>query len=405
MKRPTAFLLCLCLAAALLSGCGGSAIGHYQGPEETAAAPEATEAPAADADAAPEGEDAAPETGLGFAAYAPDAVVARYNGSPVSWMEYFYWLDYNVGYLDYLAAMGALTYSDGWDGHDASSQYTDGEAVQQIAWTSLAEYRAAEELAAAEGVTVDEEAVRAYYEQSADSDGDGACSEEEAADFEAYLAGMNTDRAFFDDMTRRGMLSDALFEALYGADAADYPDDYAVEFADDQGIMAAKHILLLTTDMATGEALDEDVIAEKEQTAQDLYDQLAAVQDDPEALEALFDQLMEEHSEDTGLAANPDGYVFTEGVMVTAFEDAVRALEEYGLSEPVLSDYGYHIILRIPVDPDGTVMDPTGQGLTVRRSAAQADFSGRITAAMDAAQVEWEDGFQDLDMTAIFGER
>ena len=380
MKRTAAFLLALCLTGAMLAGCGA---GNADSAEPTAE----------------------PEEALGFAAFAPDAVVASYNGRDVSWREYFYWLNYNVDYADYLAAMGAFTYTDGWDSSDINEQYTNGQLVQQAAWDALAQYRAVEDLAAQEDVTVDEAEVQAYYEQNVDTDGDGECSEQEIADFEEYLAQVNADRAFYDDMTRRGMLSDALFETLYGANAADYPDDYAVEYANDQGIMAAKHILLLTMDMASGEALDEDVIAEKEQTAGELYEQLAAVEDDPEALEALFDQLMQEHSEDTGLATAPDGYVFTEGVMVTAFEDAVMSLEEYGLSEPVLSDYGYHIILRIPVDPDGVVMDPTGQGLTVRLNAAQADFSGRITAAVDAAEVVWEDGFQDLDMAAIFGER
>lgn len=395
MRRSAALFLCLCLMAALLCGCGNG-IGQYQGPEEQDAADTAQAEPTA-----------TPDPGLGFAAYAPDTVVATYNGSPVTWTEYYYWLNYNVGYVDYLAMMGLFTFSDSWDGRDINEEYTDGQLVQQTAWDTLAQYRAVETLAAEQELTVDEAEVQAYFEQSADAngDGDGVCTQEEADAFEQYLAETDTDRAFYDDMTRRGLLSDALFTALYGADASGCSDELAAAYAQDQGIMAAKHILLLTKDMATDQALDEDVIAEKKQTADELYAQLAQVEDDPEALEELFDQLMQEHSEDTGLASNPDGYVFGEGVMVTAFEDTVKGLPEYGLSQPVQSDYGYHIILRLPVDPDTVVLDSAGQGLTARQGAAQADFTDRVLASAEAAEVVWEDGFDALDMAAIFGQR
>ena len=57
---------------------------------------------------------------------------------------------------------------------------------------------------------------------------------------------------------------------------------------------------------------------------------------------------MNENSEDTGLETNPDGYVFTDGTMVSEFEDAVKGLKpgEY-TKELVESSYGYHIIKRL----------------------------------------------------------
>ena len=63
---------------------------------------------------------------------------------------------------------------------------------------------------------------------------------------------------------------------------------------DEQGIYRAKHILLLTVDMDTREPLDEETIAKKKETAAQLLDQLRAAEDPI----ALFDQLMNEHSED-----------------------------------------------------------------------------------------------------------
>ena len=102
-------------------------------------------------------------------------------------------------------------------------------------------------------------------------------------------------------------------------------------------------------DGTTGYApLDDETIAQKKAKADELLQQLRA-SDDPIA---LFDELMNENSEDTGLAANPDGYTTSKGAMVPEFEQAALALKEGEISDVVESDYGYHIILRLPLDLD-----------------------------------------------------
>lgn len=62
-----------------------------------------------------------------------------------------------------------------------------------------------------------------------------------------------------------------------------------------------------------------------------------------------FDALMKEYSKDPGSESNPDGYVFTEGEMVTEFYDCTAGLDEnaIGMCE---STYGYHIIKRLPLE-------------------------------------------------------
>lgn len=67
-----------------------------------------------------------------------------------------------------------------------------------------------------------------------------------------------------------------------------------------------------------------------------------------------FDKLIKEYGEDPGMTANPDGYVFTKGEMVKEFEDASYALKENAISKPVETQFGYHIIKRLPL-PDLTV--------------------------------------------------
>ena len=437
MRKLLAVLLCLGVMLSLLAGCGGSGIDQYE--EEPAEDAETTEAPAEDAEDADDTEDAeateapdedaeateapaedteddaeptaeptpTPDPGLGYAAYEPDQVVATYDGDDVTWREYYYSLNYYAGYMSYLRAMGAPF--TGWDGNDLSADQTNAELVRTSAQQDMFLYRSLEALAAEEGVELDEDdqaAVLADFEQSADSygDGDGTCTDDEAAAYEEYLEEQFIDRALFDRMSGINILSEKLFSSLYGENGADYSDEDTLAFAESEGVLACKHILLMTVDAATGEALEDEQIQEKKAKADELYEQLAAVQDDPEKLENLFDELMNENSEDTGLATNPDGYQFVPGVMVPVFETTTQSLEEYGLSEPVQSDYGYHIILRLPVDPDGSFTAAGGSSAPLRITAANEAFFEKLQSVTDKADIVWQDDFETVDIGEIFGE-
>ncbi len=90
------------------------------------------------------------------------------------------------------------------------------------------------------------------------------------------------------------------------------------------------HILLGT---------DERSVPEAEMLARTLRAQLA---EDPSA----FDALVMEYSDDPAKAVNAGRYpAMSSGQMVVSFERAAFALEEGGhISQPVKTDYGYHII-------------------------------------------------------------
>lgn len=111
----------------------------------------------------------------------------------------------------------------------------------------------------------------------------------------------------------------------------------------EQKVYRVKHILLKTVDDSK-QPLAEDVIAQKKTQAEDLLSQLQGAEDLP----AKFDELMMAHSEDNP-QNNPDGYLAKSGDMVAPFEEASLALEEGGLSGIVESEFGYHIILRLPL--------------------------------------------------------
>ena len=419
IKKMIALLLCLFMVAAL-AGCG-SQIDKYEEPqtdaEPTAEAEEAADGDAEDAEEAEgaeaEDEDAedaeqTPDPGLGYAAFAPDEVVATFNGQDVTWQEYYYWLSYYADYAQYMAALSGTSMS-GWDEHELDPEYTNAEAIYLSAQDSVFQYHAAETLAQELDVTLteeDEAEVLEIFEMSADGyygDGDGECTEEEAAAYEEYLEEQFISRELFDYMSRVGILAEKSFAELYGEDAEKYSDEDTLAFAEDAELLAAKHILLLTVDMATGEALSDEEIEEKTALVEQLHEELAALEGDPEALAARFDELMNEYSEDSGLEANPNGYLFAPGVMVTEFTDTTAALEEYGLSEPVESSYGYHIIMRIPIDPDGTALFADGSDYPLRYAAANEAFYAMMDQAMLDAEVVWNGDFETPDMTAIFG--
>ena len=80
------------------------------------------------------------------------------------------------------------------------------------------------------------------------------------------------------------------------------------------------------------------ILVDDEATAEVVLAKIAAGED--------FDALVAEYGKDPGMERNKDGYVFTYGEMVKPFEEAAFALEEGGVSRPVKSDFGYHIIKR-----------------------------------------------------------
>lgn len=111
----------------------------------------------------------------------------------------------------------------------------------------------------------------------------------------------------------------------------------------------AKHILVCFPEEGEGEdgAITD---AQKEETLKKANDVLALVESGED-----FDALIAEYGEDPGAQTYPGGYYFTTGMMVAPFEEAAFALEEGQTSGLVETNYGYHIIKRLPLDDDAIV--------------------------------------------------
>lgn len=106
---------------------------------------------------------------------------------------------------------------------------------------------------------------------------------------------------------------------------------------------SVKHVLITTIDNTTV----QDPSATPDPNAVDDATGLATAQSVAEQAKsgADFDQLVEDYNKDPG--ATSAGYTFKKGEMVEPFENAAFALKLDEVSDPVKTEYGYHVIKRI----------------------------------------------------------
>lgn len=337
-----AFALTLTLALASLSGCGQ---------KDTTGAPGSGSGSSAGNGSTSSGDSSAAELidlskvsdpYIAAAGISGDTVVAKVGETEISAAELLYWLNRNTEV--YLSQFGGQLTELPWDA-PAAGGGTLGEQMKDGALEAAVYYRTLNILAAQEGLVPD-----AKIAASVDQEfGDMASQLGDEEKVVHMLWAQMLSREMLIYLNETSDLSTQLRELYFGENSAGYPTDAEVQaYLDEEGIYRAKHILLLTMDMDTREPLDDQTIAQKKATASELLAQLRAAEDPI----ALFDELMNEYSEDSGLAANPDGYVAAKGQMVAPFEEGALALKNGEISEVVESEYGYHIILRLPIDPE-----------------------------------------------------
>ena len=335
-----------------------------------------------------------------YALHDPAEVVMIVDGKDVTWGEYFSWLYMSAMQTEqYFVAMAnygvPLKWSDpvGEDGSTyADAAITGGENTLRQLMTILG-------YAESQGVEASQETLDAVQAQR-DSDKLATVGEEGTEeDFAQFLHSLYRSEEAYQRATMANYLNLQHYTDTYGANGEKVSDDQALGYLEENGYLYANHILLTTMDLQTGEALEEAAVAEKEAQAQALAEELQAIQD-PEQLVKRFLELKEEYDEDTGKTAYPDGYVFLPGEMVAEFEEGVKALADYGVSQPVKTSYGYHVILRLPLTADTVVSyDSTGAAVTGRSLFASFDYAAGLDAYLENLSVEYADDFQAPDLS------
>ena len=348
MKRFGALALCAALSLSLLAGCkSGDPTGSSsdRSSSSSSGSSSQTEEPTLDL-------TGVTDPYLATAGVAGDTVVAQAGGVDITAAQ---WLQWAASYADQYAQYFGSDLP--WDQDDGSGTMED--AIKEAALQMAQLYALLPGEAAREGVAVDDSQL-AEDEASLDKMAEDLGGDEMA---QHYLWQIPLTRQSYLDMRLSAMASGAIQEARYGENGAQRPTDAQVlAYATDELGIAyrVKHILLTTVDTSkpltdedgkyTGEyePLDEATVAEKRKLAEDILAQLEGSSDPV----ALFDDLMHQYSEDTGLSSNPDGYDAQEGQMVEPFEKASLALKEGEFSGIVESAFGYHIILRLPIIAD-----------------------------------------------------
>ncbi len=313
---------------------------------------------------------------------APGETVVSVDGNGASAELLTYQIGENCAYID--SMLRAYT----GEGLDLGAALPDGtiarEYVREEALAMLKQQLVLENLCARYGVALpaeDEAEIAAqraaYIEQYGGEEGYRA---------ELYKLG------FGDEAFQRLLRAGYLYQALYAAYTTPGSELYATDdvlraYAAGAGWITADHILLMTIDQQTREPLPAATVAEKRALAEDL---LWRLRDSAEPV-ALFDELADEYGEDPGRQANPQGYTFTRGTMVEAFDSAARALAENEYSDLVESEYGFHIILRRPLDVAKAVE-------AVRPEYFEAFFLGEL----ERAELECSPLVERFDVDAIY---
>lgn len=162
--------------------------------------------------------------------------------------------------------------------------------------------------------------------------------------YKKFLKEKNLTDEYIDRLVSVGFYAQELEKKL---DEKEYTDEEKQEYFKEH-YRRAKHILLSTKDMTTNEELPEDKQAEAKTKAEELLSRAQNGED--------FDALVSEFSEDPGSKSNPDGYVFTDNEMVAQFQDGVDSIG-FGEFTLVKSDFGYHVIQRLPLDDNPEFFD------------------------------------------------
>ena len=362
-----AFVLAMILS---LAACSGKDAEDAPAPTES---PTVTESPESSAQSVLpsdfEPDPAVEDLYLATADIPGDFELMTVNGQPVSARMYLYWLAYSISEMEsYMYAYYGMALD--WSEESGLGEYLMSDALNAALMYTL----------------VPEKAKELGYDLTAD----------QIAEFESYTAetivAMGGEEEFNESLRMLGLDRDTYlainrspyyYQQVLNGMFADRPTDEDVKtYIEEKDILSAKHILLLTMDMSTRQPLADDVIAQKKATAEDILKQLQESSD----LAADFDALMNQYSEDSGLATNPDGYVFTAGEMVSEFENGTRALEYGQISGLVESPYGYHIILR--QDPDTP---------SLREDCLTTLASSQINSWITEANVVLSDEYMNLD--------
>lgn len=335
--------------------------------------------------------------------------VMTVNGTSVSFDEYMGGLNQAVSELEDLYQSYSGTSVD-WDG-----KFLFDDTVTNLEWClkragqQVARYRVVEQKAKEMGVTLTDEQTTAIDDQIQNIKDQYVTSDDNAdTQLQAFFASYGYTEDSYRERCRLNYLYSDLFTEIYGEQGSKLSDDKVQAYAKENDYITSAHILLLTSETvtdadgkSTSKELSDEQKAEKKAKAEELCAELKAITDDTERW-TRFKELMNEYSEDTGLPQFPEGYCFTKGSMVTEYDDASRALKEYEVSDVVESQFGYHVIMRLPTKGTDLVSYRNGYTQSVvplTYLAAPVEFDADIADWASSADIKYTKLYDSIDFS------
>lgn len=362
-KRLTALLLSGAMALSLFA-CGITASPTSGDPSSAPSAGDASPDP--DPSASPQIVADLTKAPLEFAAgVSPQDVLLTVNGEEVPADLVLYWLNYACYYFMYSYGIYGMS----------MAEYGD-QLIEDAVSICLSEVLLRQKAAQLGCLPTDAQTQQAQAEMEGDPD---------------TLKLFRESYGLTDQSIQYLYLANAYYDNMLAAVTHEPSQEELEDYLDSSKIYRVKHILLKTVD-DDRKPLPDDEIAAKKARAEELLSQLQGVSAD--GLEAKFDELMMANSEDNP-QNNPDGYTAGPSMtMVEPFETASMALEEGGLSGIVETEFGYHIILRLPI-PEETLAEHRN-GFRASSLQAQAE------QWQQEAQVVRADALDQLDAADFY---
>lgn len=335
--------------------------------------------------------------------------VMTVDGVDVSFDEYMYYLNTAASTLInyYQASTGAGVDWDGvciYDKTRTNAEWCINEALYNAAQgcVIMSKGKSMNALPTDEQLKSLEDnisTIRKNYEESDDPD----------AAFADALNGQGFTLESFKAVNKINFTLSNIFTSLYGENGEKLSEEKLQTYIEENGYMTSAHILFRTKEdvkgengQTTQEELSDSAKAEKKAQAEKLCKELKAIKDDTQRKEKFF-EYMKEYSEDPGKESFPNGYCFTEGTMVEEYTDTTRELKNYEVSDVVESDFGYHIIMRLPtVSSD---VDTANQyGYTLGQMASSYDFDEEMKNWDVTDKAKFNSGYKSFDFTQFFGD-
>jgi len=241
-------------------------------------------------------------------------------------------------------------------------------------------------------------------------------SEQELAEFrvdiEEYLEDGGGREAVEETLRESGFYSFDVFESfmlteysigllansLYGEEGSLFPDESVAEYIanNDLDLLMAMHIIRLKTSDT-----DETPRTEIEEIYSRLTDHLGS----DNFIDFFRDEMLAHSQDDGGLRTFPDGYLFLFDAMVSEFSEATVALRIGEMSDIVESDFGYHIILRLPINYDSHILTTDGESPgSFRQLVAANNFESTLSGWFESLNqnIEFTPEYHTIDLSEIF---